>query len=123
MDIAAIISNGGALPFQSIYSNMCSVIIYSTEDDIETTRDLDAIDQIRQMTDKDALNQYAMQHFNQKLAKNQSVEKMQEKVINLISPCPPDSSEGRLRTFRRFYQGHILSMLRGIRGTDITTVI
>lgn len=54
------------------------------EDDIETTRDLDAIDQIRQMTDRDALNQYAMQHFNQKLAKNQSVEKMQEKVINLI---------------------------------------
>ena len=37
MDIAATISNGGTLPFQSIYSNMCSVIIYSTEDDIETT--------------------------------------------------------------------------------------
>ncbi|OTM90847.1 hypothetical protein B9X95_06190 [Acinetobacter baumannii] len=37
MDIAATISNGGTLPFQSIYSNMCSVVIYSTEDDIETT--------------------------------------------------------------------------------------
>lgn len=37
IDIAATISNGGTLPFQSIYSNMCSVIIYSTEDDIETT--------------------------------------------------------------------------------------
>lgn len=37
MDIAAKVSNGEVLPFESMYSQMCSVIIYSTEDDIETT--------------------------------------------------------------------------------------
>lgn len=54
------------------------------EADTNKERDLDAIDQIRQMTDKDSLVQYAMLNFGQKMAKNLSVEKMQEKVINLI---------------------------------------
>lgn len=54
------------------------------EADTNKERNLDAIDQIRQMTDKDSLVQYAMLNFGEKMAKNLSVEKMQEKVINLI---------------------------------------
>lgn len=54
------------------------------EADTDKERDLDAIDQIRQMGDKDSLIQYAMLNFGEKLGKNLSVEKMQEKVINLI---------------------------------------
>ena len=53
-----------------------------TEDDV--TRNLDAIDLVRQMDDKDSLNEYAMANFNQKLPKNQTVQWMQDKVVNLI---------------------------------------
>lgn len=54
----------------------------------ENEREEDAIYDARQvisrMTDKESLAQYAMSNFNQKMAKNQSVEWMQNKLYELI---------------------------------------
>lgn len=44
---------------------------------------LDAIGLVNQL-DKDALNDYAMKNFNEKVAKNLSLENARKKVINLI---------------------------------------
>ena len=52
--------------------------------DKENTELLDEIDAVRRMDDKDTLQAYAMKNFNQKLPKNQSVEWMKDKVLNLL---------------------------------------
>ena len=50
----------------------------------ENTQLLDEIDLIRRMEDKDSLYEYAMKNFNQKIPKNQSVDWMKDKVLNLL---------------------------------------
>ena len=52
--------------------------------DKENTELLDEIDAVRRMDDKDTLQAYAMKNFHQKLPKNQSVEWMKDKVLNLL---------------------------------------
>ena len=50
----------------------------------ENTQLLDEIDLVRRMEDKDSLYEYAMKNFNQKIPKNQSVDWMKDKVLNLL---------------------------------------
>lgn len=50
----------------------------------ENTQLLDEIDLVRRMEDKDSLYEYAMKNFNQKIPKNQKVEWMKDKVLNLL---------------------------------------
>ena len=52
--------------------------------DKENNHLLDEIDLVRRMEDKDSLYEYAMKNFNQKIPKNQSVEWMKDKVLNLL---------------------------------------
>lgn len=52
--------------------------------DKENAQLLDEIDLVRRMEDKDSLYEYAMKNFNQKVPKNQSVEWMKDKVLNLL---------------------------------------
>ncbi|ENU18651.1 hypothetical protein F994_02778 [Acinetobacter bohemicus ANC 3994] len=52
--------------------------------DKENTQMLDEIDMVRRMEDKDSLYEYAMKNFNQKIPKNQSVDWMKDKVLNLL---------------------------------------
>lgn len=50
----------------------------------ENSQLLDEIDLVRRMEDKDSLYEYAMKNFNQKIPKNQSVDWMKDKVLNLL---------------------------------------
>lgn len=50
----------------------------------DNTQLLDEIDLVRRMEDKDSLHDYALKNFNQKVPKNQSVEWMKDKVLNLL---------------------------------------
>ena len=52
--------------------------------DKKNTQLLDEIDLVRRMEDKDSLYEYAMKNFNQKIPKNQSVDWMKDKVLNLL---------------------------------------
>ena len=52
--------------------------------DKENTQLLDEVDLVRRIEDKDSLYEYAMKNFNQKIPKNQSVDWMKDKVLNLL---------------------------------------